>query len=287
MNFLKKISLLNWSKDSLEYLSNKNKIIYKNFKKKPNLKKFLNLVIKGIVPRPHYGLSLIMAVKQAKDLGIKKIKVIELGCGNFESLFDTEKYVADIKNFLEIDVEIFGFTLKEGLPKYKVNNYDRLYKWQPGDYKLENMNYLNKLQSSKVYFGDIKKTIPKFLNDYKKTFTNSPLGLVFFDLDYYTSTKVGLKLLKLTSDNYLPRTYLYFDDHSFSGFDEGERKAIYEFNKISKYKISDIGELAEQLSIFFNKWIFLGKRIKVINYFNNKNYNKSSDLNFIFDKLKN
>jgi hypothetical protein len=263
-----------FSKDSLKYFSNKNKIIYKKFKKKPNFKEFLNLVKKGITPLPQYGLPLLLAAKQAKDLGIKKIKIIELGCENFGGLIDIENYVSDIQRFLDIEVEIFGFTLKEGLPKYKPNNYDRLYRWQPGDYKLKKENYFNKLRSSKVYFGDIKKTIPKFLKDYKKTFTNSPLGLIFFDLDYYSSTKIGLDLLKLTSVNYLPRTYLHFDDHSFSGFDEGERKAIYEFNKISKYKISNIEELAEQLSIFFNKWIFLGKRIKVINYFNNKNYNK-------------
>lgn len=264
-----------FSKKSSKFFLNKNKKIYKEFKKKPNFKKFLNLVKKGITPRPHYGLSLLFAAKQAKDLGIKKIKIIELGCENFEGLFDIENYISDIKNFLEIDVEIFGFSLKEGLPKYKVNNYDRLYKWQPGDFKLKKRNYLNKLQSSKVYFGDIKKTIPKFLNDNKKTFKDSPIGLIFFDLDYYSSTKIGLNLLKLNQDNYLPRTYVYFDDQSLSGFDEGERKAINEFNKISKYKISDIGELAEQLSIFFNKWIFLGKRIKVINYFKNKNFNKS------------
>ena len=67
---------------------------------------------------------------------------------------------------------------------------------------------------------------------------------------------------------------MYFDDHSFSAFNEGERKAINDFNKISKYKISDIYELSEQLSIFFNKWIFLGKRIKIINYYNHKKFNK-------------
>ena len=263
-----------FSRSSLKFFSNKNRLIYKEFKKKPNFKKFLNLVKKGITPRPHYGLSLLLAAKQAKDLEIKKIKVIELGSENFDGLIDIENYVADIKNFLEIDVEIFSFTLKNGLPKYKLNNYDRLYRWQPGDFKIKKRNYFNKLQSTKVYFGDIKKTIPKFLNDNKKTFTNSPLGLIFFDLDYYSSTKAGLNLLKLTSDDYLPRTYVYFDDQSFSGFDEGERKAIYEFNKTSKYKISNIEELAEQLSIFFDKWIFLGKRIKVINYFKNKNFNK-------------
>ena len=263
-----------FSKNSLKYFSNKNKIIYEEFKKKPNFKKFLNLVKKGITPRPQYGLSLLLAAKQAKDLGIKKIKVTELGCWNLEGLIDIENYVTDIQKFLDIEVEVFGFTLKEGLPKYKANNYDRLYRWSPGAFPLEKNENFKKLKFSKVYLGDIKKTIPKFLNDNKKTFTNSPLGLILFDLDYYSSTKIGLNLLKLTSGNYLPRTYVYFDDHSFSGFDEGERKAIYEFNKISKYKISDIEELPEQLSIFFNKWIFLGKRIKVINYFNNKNYNK-------------
>ena len=271
-----------FSPQSLKFFSSKNKLIYKKFKKNPNIEQFLSLIKKGQLPRPYYGLCLLLAAQQAKDLGLKKIKVIELGCFNFDGLIDIENYVCDIQNFLDIEVEIFGFTLKKGLPKYKPNNYDRLYRWQPGDYALGNNKNLKKLKFSKVYFGDIKKTIPKFLKEYKKTFTDSPLGLIFFDLDYYSSTKVGLNLFKLSPGNYLPRTYVYFDNHSFSGFDEGERKAIYEFNKISKYKISDIEELAEQLSIFFNKWIFLGKRIKVINYFNNKNYNKKvSQLSYL------
>ena len=259
---------------SSQFFSKKNRLIYKTFKKKPNSKKFLDLLKKGITPRPHYGLCLILAAQQAKDLGIKKIKVVELGCENFGGILDIENYVTDIKSFLDIEIEIFGFTLKEGLPKNKITHFDRLYRWGPGDFELKKNNYFKKLKYSKIYFGDIRKTIPKFLTENKKTFKDSPLGSIFFDLDYYTSTKVGLDILRLSEDNYLPRTYLYFDDHSFSGFDEGERRAINEFNKKSKYKVSDIGELAEQLSIFFQKWIFLGKRIKVINYFNNKNYNK-------------
>ena len=42
----------------------------------------------------------------------------------------------------------------------------------------------------------------------------------------------------------------------------------------NKYKISDIGELAEHLSIFWNKWIFLGKRLKITNIFKHKKFNK-------------
>jgi len=263
-----------FSTDSQKFFLNKNRLIYKRFKKNPNNKKFFDLIKKGKLPRPHYGLSLLLAAQQAKDLGLKKIKVVELGCGNLNGLIDIENYITDIKRFLDIEFEVYGFTLKNGLPDYKENNYNRLYRYQPGEYPLENKKNLKKLKFSKIYFGDIKKTIPNFLNDHKKTFTESPLGVIFFDLDYYSSTKLGLNLFKLSSNNYLPRTYVYFDDHSFSTFDEGEKKAVNEFNKISKYKISDIEELAEQLSIFFNKWIFLGKRIKVINYIDNKNFNK-------------
>ncbi len=263
-----------FSSNSLKFFTNKNKLIYKKFKKKPSFKQLLSLIKKGQIPRPHYGLCLLLAAQQAKDLGFRKLKVLELGCANFDGLIDIENYVTDIKSFLNIDVEIFGFTLKEGLPKYKPNKFDRLNKWQPGDYSLQNEDNYKKLKISKIYFGDIKDTIPKFLNKYKKTFLSSPLGLIFFDLDYYTSTKIGLNLLKLNPINYLPRTYLYFDDHSFSAFDEGERRAIFEFNKISKYKISDIEELGEQLSLSFKKWIFLGKRIKIINYYDNVYFNK-------------
>ena len=73
---------------------------------------------------------------------------------------------------------------------------------------------------------------------------------------------------------YLPRIYHYFDDLSYSSEDEGERLAISQFNKKNKYKISDIGELAEHLSIFWNKWIFLGKRLKITNIFKHKKINK-------------
>ena len=263
-----------FSSQSLKFFLRKNKSIYQKFKKKPNFKKFLSLIKNGQLPRPHYGLSLLMAAHQAKDLGFKKFKVIELGCYNFDGLIDIENYVSDIQRFLDIEVEIFGFTLKNGLPRYKPNNYDRLYRWQPRDYPLKHNKNLKKIKLSKIYFGDVKTTIPKFVNNYKKTFTNSPIGLIFFDLDYYTSTKFGFELLKLNQNNYLPRTYVYFDDFSFSAFNEGERRAINEFNETSKYKISDIGELSEQLSIFFNKWIFLAKRIKIINYFDNRKFNK-------------
>ena len=118
----------------------------------------------------------------------------------------------------------------------------------------------------KILFLNLKRILKKNIN-------TSPIGFIIFDLDYYTSTKKAMSLLKMKESSYIPRPYLYFDDHSFSSKYEGERKAIMEFNNKNKYKISDIGELAEQLSILWSKWIFLGKRFKQIHLFNHIKFN--------------
>ena len=146
------------SPQSEEFFSKKNKLVYSNFKKKPNIKSFLNLIKKGIIPRPHYALSILLAAKQASDLGYKKIKIIELGCYNFDGLVDLENYAKDIQKFIKIELEIYGFTLKDGLPKYKPNVHDRLYRWSPGDYSI---NSTDKIDIDKKYvidqIGDIYK----------------------------------------------------------------------------------------------------------------------------------
>ena len=55
-------------------------------------------------------------------------KVLELGCWNFDGIIDLEHFANDIKDLLQINIEIFGFTLKGGLPKYKANKYDNYLK---------------------------------------------------------------------------------------------------------------------------------------------------------------
>ena len=87
------------SPQSYEFFSKQNQLTYKNYQKKPDFKKFSDLVKKGIVPRPHYALGLLLAAKQAHDLGLKKIKVLELGCYNFDGIIDLENYANDIKGY--------------------------------------------------------------------------------------------------------------------------------------------------------------------------------------------
>lgn len=257
---------------SIKYLSLKNKKKYLKFRKKFNNKNYLQFLKKGLLPRPHYALGLYYAATQAKSLGFKKLQVLEFGCHNFEGLIDLENHITDIRSFIKIEFEVYGFTLKEGLPHYPTENFNRYYRWSPKEYALSNSKNLKKLKISKVIFGDVKKTLSKYIS--KRKFDHNPIGFIIFDLDLYTSTKHALKILKMNDDCYLPRLINYFDDNSFSSIDEGELRAINEFNKKNKRKISIIYELAEQLSIYFKKWIFLGKRFRIVNFFKNKYYNK-------------
>ena len=113
------------SDESQKFMSKKNKEEYKKFQKNPSFLSFHKLIKYGKIPRPHYALGLLLAAQQALDLKIKTINVLEFGCWNFDGLIDLENYCKDINRFCEVNFNVSGFTLKEGLPKYKSNVYDR------------------------------------------------------------------------------------------------------------------------------------------------------------------
>ena len=100
--------------------------------------------------------------------------------------------------------------------------------------------------------------MPKFLEE--KHLDDAPLGFVIFDLGFYTSAKDALNLLKSKSKRYLPRT-IYSDNNYFVLENEADKLAFAEFNNEGGKTISPIGELAEQLSISWNKWIFRKKNV--------------------------
>src|SRR5208282_5604443 len=64
----------------------------------------------------------------------------------------------------------------------------------------------------------------------------APIGCVFHDLDFYSSTSAALTLFDAGASHFLPRVFMYFDD--IIGDDiwlcnefTGERLAIDEFNQ--------------------------------------------------------
>jgi hypothetical protein len=261
------------SLQSKKHFSILNQIKYKFFQVfyKKDIGKFINLIKKGTIPRTHYALGLLMAAHQAKELGYKKISVIEFGCWNCEGLIDLENYIFDIQNFFNIEFKVYGFDLGDGHPSYNSDTRDRSYEMPKGLYPFEIKENLKSLKISKLILGDVKETIKDFLQN--ENINEAPIGFVSFDLGLYNSTKNALKLMNSSSNFFIPRTILYFDNNYFVLENEGDLLAKNEFNPQSQKKICDIGELSEQLSLFWRKWLFLGKRIKILSDHNHKKFN--------------
>lgn len=264
-----------FSEQSLSYFNKINFAKYLYFKifHKKNLNKYVDLIKNGILPRPQYGLGLILSASEAVSLGYKKMSVIEFGCWECEGLIDMEHYIKEIQEYFKIEINVYGFDLGSGIPKYTPNPRDRLYELNPGDYPLKKKENIKKLKKTKMVWGDVKETCPNFLRS--NNLDDAPLGFISFDLGIYSSTHHALKILNDDSKFFLPRVFLYFDNFYFVSEDEGEKYAIKEFNLESKKKISQISELSEQLSLSWSKWSFLGKRIFQLHDFDHNKYNEN------------
>ena len=89
--------------------------LLKKFIKKLNFLKSSVLVKMNATERPHYAYCLYHAAKLAKKLNYKSFSVIEFGVAGGNGLYFLEKFSEKISKELNINIEIYGFTLKEGL----------------------------------------------------------------------------------------------------------------------------------------------------------------------------
>lgn len=192
---------------------------------------YQNRIYDGRVERSHYALCVYESAKLAQKLGIRKISVIELGVAGGLGLINIEKHVAKLKDETETEFEVYGFDLESGLPKS--DDYrDMVYKWPESSYQMDLGLLQEKLKSAELIVGDVKETCQNFFEKYEP----APIGCVFFDLDYYTSTRDSFQLFETDQTNYLPRVLCYFDDIRFTNEYVGELCAIREFNEAHKTK---------------------------------------------------
>ncbi len=255
-----------FSNSSQKYFSLLNRLKYSLYKFNISERNFFKLILNGAVPRPHYALGLFLSASLASQLNYKKISIIEFGCWECEGLMDLEHYTNDIEKIFDIKIEIYGFEGGEGLPAPK-DYKDRVYQFTEGEMKISNRSFVKNLKRSQVIYGDFKKTVPEFLK--RKDF--APIAALFNDADYFFSTQDSLKILN--QKNKLPKVFLYFDDLNFSSSQTGELGAINDFNIKNKSKIEKIPEFAETMSLYWKKWIFLGKRFFIHHDFHHDLYN--------------
>jgi len=184
--------------------------------------------------RMHYAYISYNAAKLAKKLNYDHISIIEYGVAGGRGLLILENYAKEIKKILGVQIDIFGFDLKSGLPKPE-DYRDLPYHWKEGFYQMNETELRKKIQSSKLIIGDIKSTSIDFFSENNP----APIGAIIHDFDFYSSTKIAMSMLNADTKFFLPRIYCYFDDiigsetELYNDF-TGERLAINEFNLQNK-----------------------------------------------------
>ena len=181
--------------------------------------------------RMQYAYICFNAAKLGKQLGYKKISILEYGVAGGQGLLILEQHVEEIEKFFNIEIDIYGFDTGEGLPE-PIDYRDLPYHWKKGFFQMNKSNLQSKLKKSKLVMGDIYSTSKKFFSD----FNPAPIGAVIHDFDFYSSTKTALSMMINNEKFFLPRVFSYFDDtigDDLSLYNDftGERLAINEFNK--------------------------------------------------------
>ena len=217
--------------------------------------------------RPHYLTILYESCKEAKKLGYNEVSVLELGVAGGNGIIALENYKIKIQTLLNIKINIFGFDTGEGLPEPE-NYKDLPFYWKRGFFKIDQKKLAKEIQS-KIIIGNVKDSIEKFIN-----YSPKNILAIYFDLDFYSSTRDFLIQIKKIKPFLCPRVYCYFDDVFDSNYKicefNGELLAIKEFNiKNQELKISNSLD-----SINDFKFPLAKNMLYMMHNFNHQDYNK-------------
>lgn len=221
------------------------------------------------VERPHYGHCIFEAAQLAVRLGYPKISVIEFGCGGGNGLLNAEMHISEIEKIFPVKIELYGFDTGVGLPCAE-DYRDFAYYFKPGLYHMDPAILKSRLTRAKLILGDVKDTCKTFFTKYNP----APIGCVFHDLDFYSSTKEALRLFEGDASYFLPRIFLYFDDITgtntwlVSEF-AGELLAIEEFNM--KHSLKKIAINRYMPLMYPDQW--WAREIYVYHDFHHPKYN--------------
>jgi hypothetical protein len=188
----------------------------------------------GAVERPHYGHCIYEAAKLAARLNYSEISVIEYGCGGGNGLLNAEKHINEIESVFPVKIQLYGFDNAAGLPQAE-DYRDYPYYFRPGQFRMDLDALRARLTRARLVLGDVADTRISFFTE----FNPAPIGAIFHDLDFYSSTREALRIFEADQRYFLPRAFMYFDDIKGNNTwlpseYTGELLAINEFNRANR-----------------------------------------------------
>jgi hypothetical protein len=182
------------------------------------------------IDRPNYGHCLLEAAKLAARLDCPKISAIEFGCGGGNGLLSAEMHISELEKLFPVKFELYGFDSGGGLPSAK-DYRDFPYYFNSGQFKMDVAQLNREIKRATIVIGNVRDTCKTFF----EKFNPAPIGCIFNDLDYYSSTIDSFNIFDADNHYFLPRVFMYFDDiigdntWLTSEF-AGELLAVQEFN---------------------------------------------------------
>lgn len=186
-----------------------------------------------LLERGHYAYCMMNASILAKSLGHSRISAIEFGVAGGNGLKFMCDFAEEVHKLTGVTIDCYGFDTGGGMPPPD-GVKDLPYWFQSGQYKMDVSALKARVPNAKLLLGEIRETLPDFIS----THNPAPIGVIFNDTDYWSSTRDSLFLFDLALDNpenFLPRIFLYFDDIIGSEIEmygpyNGQLLAIEEYN---------------------------------------------------------
>lgn len=190
---------------------------------------FRTKVAFDLVYRRQHAFSILEAADRAQALGHSRITLIEIGVAAGEGLMNICAIAKQVTRETGVEFDIVGFDTGRGLPPPQ-SYRDHPEYYGHGDFPMD----AERLQASlppqcQLILGEVDLTLPQFIKSHS---SESPIGFVSIDVDYYYSTRDALRLFRAPAEHFLPLFHLYFDDVESGGHNSscGQLLAIDEFN---------------------------------------------------------
>lgn len=183
--------------------------------------------------RPHYAYCMLRAAEFARRLGHDRISAIEFGVAGGNGLTFMAEFAKRVERRTGVSIDCYGFDTGQGMPDPE-NVLDLPYWFRRAQYVMDEQRLRERIPDATLVIGNVCNTISTFLDDFKP----APIGVMFHDMDYWSSTRDALQLFAQAQDlpqHFLPRIYNYFDDIIGShwemyGSQNGQLLSIEQFN---------------------------------------------------------
>ena len=191
------------------------------------------LVRSQATERPNYAYCMMVAADLAKRLGLTKISAIEIGVAGGNGLAFMVEFAERVRKHTGVEIECIGFDTGAGMPPPE-NEKDLPYWFAAEQYRMDVDALKRRLPTAKLVLGNVRDTKEDFFDKHDP----APIGAIFNDTDYWSSTRDSLAMFEAAKDHperFLPRIPMYYDDVIGSPIEmygpyNGQLAAINEFN---------------------------------------------------------